>query len=418
MNYLSQNEIIKINKKKKDYIIVFFVIYLSSSFYAVSLPGKTLLLLSIFLAFFSILVNYKNITINTHSYYFLLFLIISSILTLISNQDDVYNYLIFWIVLFVAYSIYVSIKLNDFIYIYIDIMYFLALFSLITFIFSILFPAFPLFFPNITNTANLTVSNLFFSVLHYTSDMSMNFGLFWEPGAYQTFINLALFFHLFVVKELNIKKIIVFIFTIFTTFSSTGYLATMLLLFIFLLINPNILKYEFKKYKKIVRLLLGLIILGIITFNFLPNIIKFKVFGKLKILLGDQGLNNQLYSSTTVRMDSIKYPLMDFMDNPFVGVGISNLYQSAIDNGYNMITSTPVNWFGFFGFFVGLSFIFLLLNWSSIVKGAWFTKLLLLLFLLLIVISENYNRNIFYLLFIFYSFDVKKFYNNHYLFNR
>ena len=63
-----------------------------------------------------------------------------------------------------------------------------------------------------------------------------NSGPFWEPGAFQGFINIGILFLLFNVDEGTIKNklfyFIVFVFTLVTTKSATGYL-TLLLIFIF-----------------------------------------------------------------------------------------------------------------------------------------------------------------------------------------
>ena len=57
--------------------------------------------------------------------------------------------------------------------------------------------------------------NLFYS--------GRNSGIFWEPGAYQVILNIALFSHLSNNKTLDIISLVL-IFTILTTFSTSGYL--------------------------------------------------------------------------------------------------------------------------------------------------------------------------------------------------
>ncbi|MEK3766890.1 O-antigen ligase family protein [Solibacillus sp. FSL K6-4121] len=256
------------------------------------------------------------------------------------------------------------------------------------------------------NKSGLIVNNLLFSVVNINPGyFPMNFGLFWEPGAYQTFINLALFFQMFILRELKYKYILVYLLTVFTTFSTTGYLGAAIILIAFFFSNRMILDNR----KKILAIILtGLVLSFIISYNYLPDIIKFKVFGKLEAILNsDLAIENSSYTSTTIRTDSIKYPLFMAFENPFFGVGFSNLYQNALDIGFKMVTATPVNWLALFGIPLGLLLNMCVYQWTKLVKGGVFFKILIFIFLLIIVISENYNRDIFYLMFLLYSFDIK-----------
>lgn len=62
-----------------------------------------------------------------------------------------------------------------------------------------------------------------------------NSGPFWEPGIFQIYINIALFFSLFFSKEKNEKNslvhVVIYVVTIFTTISTTGYIIMSGLLF-------------------------------------------------------------------------------------------------------------------------------------------------------------------------------------------
>ena len=65
----------------------------------------------------------------------------------------------------------------------------------------------------------------FYNLFVYAGDMFSfrNGGMFWEPGAFQIFINLALLIEL--LKNLPRGRVIlVYVITIITTFSTTGFL--------------------------------------------------------------------------------------------------------------------------------------------------------------------------------------------------
>lgn len=399
-NYLENN----LSEKTINYFIIFLTIFLSSSFYALSIPGNINLVLTFSVALLSVLINRKHVSININSLFFVFFIIISSLFTLISNGESIFNYFIFWVYLISAYLVFISIGFLEFLNKYIKIMYFISLYSLITFLILYIYPDYISYFPTVRNTANLEVHNLFFTVAHNSSYIKSNFGLFWEPGAFQTFLNLALFMELFISKKTSTKRVIVFILTVITTFSTTGYIGTFLIMIIYLYKKKNII-YKSMKNKVFYLFMFLLILIG---YQWLPNYIKFKVFGKLQFLFSPHNVLEVDYTSTEVRINAIKYPFEAYLKNPFFGIGFDNLYQQSLDNAYLMITCTPINWFALFGTFTGLLFNFCLYKWTNVVATGIISKFLIFIFLLIIVISENYNRNMFFFIILFYGFIITK----------
>ena len=84
------------------------------------------------------------------------------------------------------------------------------------------------------NTSGMSFYNLFIVVIpkiyYYSSIMVRNFGLFREPGVYQMYIILALIIQLFIFSKPNLKITIMYILVLISTFSTTGYIALLLLL--------------------------------------------------------------------------------------------------------------------------------------------------------------------------------------------
>ena len=403
------NEIRYIKEKKINYIIIFLLIYLSSSFHGLSIKGSVNTAILLIISIITFIFNSNSKHINPKSFILILLIIILSMLTMLINSENPYNYIIFWAHLIGAYVIYISIELEEFIAKYNQIMFFLAIFSLITYGLLLLFPNIYSYFPAVTNKAGFTAYNLFFSVVRYSNYMNRNFGLFWEPGAYQTFLNLALFFELYVTKSINKKRIFVFLLTIITTFSTTGYLASLFLIFIYVFIDKrNILISVENQRKKIIVSMIILLVISTIVFVNLPTSFKFNVFGKLEAIFKPELLNsNTSYRSTSTRVNSIIIPIINFIKSPVWGVGFDNLYKSAINLGTNFLTATPINWFGLFGFPLGILLNLCLLKWVNKIKveEQILLKIFICAFLMLIIISENYNRNAFFLSILFYGFD-------------
>lgn len=400
-------------KEITNYVMIFTVIYFSSSFFALSIKGTISILSILIMSLITLIANSNSLKANYKNIVFFLIIVIFSIFSLMYNGDTIYDYLIFWVAFLSAMIIYISIPINEFVDKYCKIVGFLAIFSLVTFVASILFPKFITMFPIVTNNTGVSVHNMIFSVNNTSTSFVSNYGLFWEPGAYQTFLNIAIFFQLFFYEKIGIKRIIVLIIAIITTFSTTAYISSGLIIVIYFLF-VKVLNSEQKKIKrKIMKILLFLIIIGSIFFTQIPNSIKFKVFGKLEAIFNPNLLSTYSYSSTAARVSSITIPLKNLLINPIVGVGFSKLFNYAFTDGHGFLTATPLNWFGLFGLICGMLINYSLWLWTKVCNRNYLTRLLLFIFLLLIVMTENYNRNSFYLLFILYGLDITKAIRNH-----
>lgn len=91
----------------------------------------------------------------------------------------------------------------------------------------------------------MRVYNIYYTQLGNPIDgfnVTRNCGPFWEPGAFQGFLNLSLWFELTYNRERDIYwriRIIVFIITILTTLSTGGYVALFVVLFFYLLTDKH-----------------------------------------------------------------------------------------------------------------------------------------------------------------------------------
>lgn len=112
-----------------------------------------------------------------------IFIVISSLLTLLINRDSLFNYVIFLIFTFVSFIIANSMEWKIFLSNYLKVMYFLAAFSLISFFLIVFIATIPNSFPTFSNSEGVVVNNLLFSVTRYSTYLNRNYGMFWEPGA-------------------------------------------------------------------------------------------------------------------------------------------------------------------------------------------------------------------------------------------
>ncbi len=191
-----------------DYIPIFILIYISSGYQLSVYSGHVRLSMHLALVFLLIICNLrqlKHLTINRLSTLILLAMLCNIVLTTLINSEGFNQILITTAFLLTAFIFTVYYKIDNFLSKYIDIMVFLCMFSLIIYFIAIVFPQLVMYLPITQNNLGLPSYNAFFSTIHINERLIRNQGFFWEPGAFQTYINLALIFNLFVFKQ-NYKR--------------------------------------------------------------------------------------------------------------------------------------------------------------------------------------------------------------------
>ena len=134
---------------------------------------------------------------------------------------------------------------------YFDAIYAVSLISLVGYIFNLLGLEIPEIF---------SVSEKYRSVIIYAQhdDGSRNTGMFWEPGAFACYINLAFLLYLGHMKQLlksDKRKVFINVLALLTTFSTTGY-------FVLLIIISATIIFEYFKalYAMIIPILFSLFV--------------------------------------------------------------------------------------------------------------------------------------------------------------
>lgn len=172
------------------------------------------------------------------------------------------------------------------------IMFFFAIVSLLCFMFNcfnIVLPYIPVDGTNIDGGHVYRVSSIVYTQLCNLDDgnsLSLrNCGPFWEPGAFQGFINMALIFDCFYNPHNRgwIIRTIVFILTIITTFSTGGYIVLFIMLFFFICQSCSI-QNQYKFFLKIILVSIG--IYCFISFDFLGNKIS-NDSGRMNLTISD-----------------------------------------------------------------------------------------------------------------------------------
>lgn len=336
-------------KKIKEiylYVFVFALIYIEFGYQMVvenQMSGNTriliLLLLTIPLLGSAKKIGKKAICL------FLYFLIL--ILINVMRDGTFSNYILLFVPIYIGYVVAECIDFEKLVEVYVNIIAFLAMYSLIMFVFSLLIPGVIQNLPVLgyrLDTKAL-MHDAFFAVCISNSVFVRNYGIAWEPGAFALLLCVALYCLLVVRKEDKPYKTIIVIVTIITTFSTMGYFVMVCILFA-VLNQKNILG---KKQ----RMMIGVAVICMIIFVFrAPDSITDLVFSKLTGLFSnDKG--NMAYT-TQARLDAIKYPFKAFISSPLIGVGYEEFayINKTFCNG--VATNTILNWFAVMGCLFGM----------------------------------------------------------------
>jgi hypothetical protein len=252
--------------------------------------------------------------------------------------------------LFIAYLI-ISSNGRNFIIHYENIVYKLAVISLVFFPFQLLFPQ------AIFNLLNLIQSVLGFhvtsesysSILIYTfnqdfNETARNCGFSWEPGPYAIFLLLAILFRL-MSNQLKIDKhIVIFITAMITTFSTTGILGLLVI----------IGWYFYNKRKQIFIVILPVII-GISIFLFTNvDFLGAKITSQYSSAQAevDAQFNNKQEKNISIgRFSGFLLNWGDFKRNPILGYGGHIKEETEAAKMGKLISSTSGlgNWMAQFG---------------------------------------------------------------------
>ena len=379
--------------------VFFMILYLSCSFVVTNNIISSTMTIALWIVT-AIAVFKYNIKIQRTILYTFLILILCMLLTTILKFENIVNHASI-VFSYLVVMLYVNrVDFLDFQDIFIKVMFCICVISLIGFFAYIFLPVLYKINPVVTYT---TYSNLFIYVdtQHYTRNM----GLFWEPGAFQTFVNIALLFEI-LKKEINIKIIVVFIMTIITTYSTTGYLALILVLGLLIIKkgkNPKI-------QGAIIAIILALVILIYFNQDFLFSSAlsngQSTVFGKL--------LNFDIYSgetnsaSASVRYNAIFKPIEVFLKSPIWGNGYDNLRVMLYEYTHGMNTCTFINWFAVYGIVFGSIMVFGVVKFIKRVSEK-FAILMAVLIIFVATMSENYVHNPVILMIVLYGFKQEKY---------
>lgn len=243
------------------------------------------------------------------------------------------------------------------------IVYVITCISLVVEVIAYIAPGFIKLFPIYegTNIHNLLICGVFDRYL--TTMTVRNTGIFWEPGVFQMYIVVAMIFDIFQDKDFNKKRFVIFAIGLLTTFSTTGYLALLVIMNVYILWKPESSRGRVSNFKAEIFLCI-ILVAGIILTS---ETLRSMVFGK--ILDSKDG-------SMNVRKASFLCSIEIFLDHPITGAGMNSIpslmYDYSRANPFiygftSQNTNTVLYQFAAHGFVYGAFFIYGIFKFSKAV---------------------------------------------------
>lgn len=308
-----------------DYIIVTLLILNSKSVYfgiVYSIISKNILLLACGLLF---LIRCRHISMK-------LLLQVSTLLALlliggIINGSILSNVRVFIVVFAIALIVVLCISKSKYIECYINIINIISIISLICFAIGQVAPAIASYLASYYPANTYTtywVSSFYYWGL--SGIYHRNCGIFWEPGAYQGFINIAILMLLLNGSNVQKKarKFIIFTITLLSTQSTTGYIVYAIIVIVFIddmvaMFGNNIRNRNsnYKKVKLSTKVLVSIVVIFVIIFLSNTAVISDK--------LGGDSV------SGTARLQDLLISAELFSNNMLFGLGANRMLTYTVD---------------------------------------------------------------------------------------
>lgn len=311
-------------------------------------------------------------------------------MTLKSDFGRFYSYSNFALHIFIAAFIPLLFRFKDVATAYSNIIVFLAISSLVIYVCLVFYPGIAANFSKINGLTDFSYFNLFLYVVPETGFNGRNYSIFWEPGAFQAFLFLALLFECYIFSFKRHWQSVVLLIALLTTRSTTAY--------IMLAILGSYVSLMGKSFGVSRSLRASIMILGsICIFNpYFYDVIQ------SKFVEGN--------TSSGIRLVSTVSDLMIFSKSIIYGVGYS-LYDSLIpivsfDMFYLELGGT-VNSFTYTLSVFGLLFFFPILYiyylFAKRTTGKRLDSIIVFFLILIIFSTENFMTSLLWLSLGFYG---------------
>lgn len=282
------------------------------------------------------------------------FIIITMLMTLVFmnmlfNQDFSGGYLLIVMLLVMAFITSEMLSFDEFVEGSIKIIFYLTIYSLICYALSPIIFQLKSFLPHFYNAANTPFIHLGATVLVDINGYNRLFGMFRESGVYQIFLNLAILMELFYRKDRpRFSYLIVLYIGLLLTYSTAGYIATLMILVAYLFFSK---KRKSRKEKRA----LSVGIIATILFTFITYISNSEFSTSFDNTWG-KFFNKE--SSYIGRTTSFMTELSLWWERPIFGHGIEKGFGMSKEVGQDILGNFMFNTSTITGLLVTMGFIF------------------------------------------------------------
>jgi len=301
-------------KSTFDFLLIFLAILCSGSLYYTGYNDDLFLIVFFAVSIVAYIITGQFKLSKVFTYYAIfgsLYLLIHVFAT--DHVSHFNTYLGYMVRIFIFLLVYSFVGQKRFAGVYVQIMLTLAFLNMIVYVDHVfllnLSESIADRLPQLRTWNNHPHDNfvVYFSPSFTTSTASLikNPGIFWEGGAYQYFLNLALIFNIYARRKalLSFPNILL-IATIISTFSTIGYI----ILGAVLASTPSIKSFSYKINLK------TLLVVPLVIFLMFSSVIVDKFFNK----------QSQNYKSTSRRILDAQVELSIISSYPLMGIGLGN----------------------------------------------------------------------------------------------
>lgn len=338
--------------------------------------------LLIFIVFILHKITYK---VNFLIFLFLIIAFLGILFFIREDFQSVSTYFGFYFRFFIAFLLVSLVSRDFFIRSYTNFFVYYGFFSLIMYIMGFISPEFIYNLPTSYNDAGTGYRHLY--IYFYQGIELWNFrnaGIFWEAGAFQVFLVLALIFESFIIKG-NTSRRIILILSIISTFSVIGIVIIGLFIGLFLS----------NKKSKMTFLIPLLLVSLVLTNGYIQEMIDSKFTGT--------------HSSGNERLVGQIADIKVWTDYPLFGAGLEKYEQVFKAYGYDLGAEIPTSTNSFSGMMALNGLWYSLFIFSSLflfvfsLRISLKEKLLVSLIFILLLSSQGVLNQILFLCFLFYG---------------
>ncbi len=377
---------VRIPKIQLDDIIVFLLLFLSVSFVVSNdiIPSSITIAIwigmMVLILLRGICINVPALAVTIMALMLMLFNIILTNQSLLVFAKHAFSF--FVVMLYVS-----NVSFRQFSESFVRVVKFLCMVSLVGYILHFIVPEI-FFFNVVDNVKGVPFSNFYIYVQWVSGGFNAfrNWGFAWEPGAFATIICLSMFIELLVFFEnINLRKIMLYVVTAFSTMSTMGIIVVMCLC-LYITFSSTCIS---KKAKRITGAMLVIGVFLVLLFsNVFFDVSNNSVFGKIIRFINSGGQGT--HDSVSIRLYSITEVLFAFLKKPFFGWGYQGLIEETYALTRGMNTCTFLNWFAVYGGIYGCLMLIGMTNFAKMISKKHISWIVTLVFIFMITMTEDY----------------------------